>query len=252
MNPPPAIELLDVSFTYPDGRPALRGVSCRFAAGRCTAVIGPNGSGKSTLLGLLNGIHLAGRGAVRIDGLAVGQHTLAEVRRRVGLVFQEPDWQLFCPTVGEDVAFGLLNLGLSRDEILARVRETLDGIDLPGFENRSPFHLSGGEKKLASLATVLAMRPAVLALDEPTSGLDPFHRRRLIELVHREEVTRVVATHDLDLALELADDAVLLYEGRLVAAGPAAGILHDRELLEHHRLELPLRLQGAPAPGSPR
>lgn len=241
------IALTGVSFAYPDGRQALRGVTCRFAAGRCTAVAGPNGSGKSTLLGLLNGIHLTGSGEVRIGDLVVGKRTLEQVRRRVGLVFQEPDWQLFCPTVGEDVAFGPLNLGLGRAEVAERVRETLSVIELPGFEDRSPFHLSGGEKKLASLATVLAMRPEVLALDEPTAGLDPFHRRRLIDLVRRLAGTRVLATHDLDLALELADDLVLLDEGRLVAAGPAGELLRDRELLERHRLELPLRLQRYPA-----
>ncbi len=238
-----AIRLVEAGFIYPDGCRALAGVSLDIAPGRCVAIVGPNGSGKSTLLQLLNGALAANPGRVEVDGLPVERSTLREIRRRVGLVFQDPDMQLFSPTVGEDIAFGLLNLGLPRDEIPGRVAEALRFVGLEGFEARSPFHLSGGEKKLVSLATVLAMQPPVVALDEPTAALDPWHRRLILDLLGRVPGTRVLATHDLDLALAVADEVVVLFRGNVVARGPATEILRDESLLIQHRLELPLCLQ---------
>jgi cobalt transport protein ATP-binding subunit len=240
----PALRLEQVTYRYPDGRLALEDVSADIPAGACTALIGPNGSGKSTLLTLLNGIRRPQSGAVFVQGQPVSPKTLPEVRHAVGLVFQDPDVQLFCPTVEEDLAFGLLNLGLAPDEVRRRTAEALAFVGLEDFGRRSPFHLSGGEKKLVSLATVLAMRPPVLALDEPTANLDAWHRRRVIEVLRRLDGTQVVATHDLDLALELASRAVLLFEHRVVAEGPAGELLRDEALLQRYRLDLPLRLQG--------
>ena len=240
----PALRLEHVTYRYPDGRLALEDVSLSIPAGVRTALIGPNGSGKSTLLTLLNGIRRPQSGAVFVHGLPVAPKTLPDVRRAVGLVFQDPDVQLFCPTVEEDLAFGLLNLGLAPDEVRRRTAEALAFVGLEDFGRRSPFHLSGGEKKLVSLATVLAMRPPVLALDEPTANLDAWHRRRVIEVLGRLEDTLLVATHDLDLALELAAHAVLLFEHRVAAEGPVSGLLRDEALLKRYRLDLPLRLQG--------
>jgi energy-coupling factor transporter ATP-binding protein EcfA2 len=240
----PDVVLEAAAYRYPDGRVGLHPLSVTFPAGRCTAVIGPNGSGKSTLLSLLNGLHFPQSGRVRIGDLAVTRDRLAEVRRIVGLVFQDPDWQLFCPTVGEDVAFGPLNLGLAPAEARARAEATLARVGLAGMAGRSPFHLSGGEKKLVSLATVLAMEPPVLALDEPTAGLDAGHRRLLAELVRTHPGTRILATHDLDFALDTAHRACLLCAGALVTTGPAGELLRDAALLRRHGLDLPLRLQG--------
>jgi len=188
---------------------------------------------------------------VRVGDLTVGRECLPEVRRIVGLVFQDPDWQLFCPTVGEDVAFGPLNLGLAPAEARARAEATLARVGLAGMAGRSPFHLSGGEKKLVSLATVLAMEPPVLALDEPTAGLDAGHRRLLAELVRAHPGTRILATHDLDFAMDTAHHACLLSAGTLAAAGPADELLRDAALLHRHGLDLPLRLQG-PGAAAPR
>jgi cobalt/nickel transport system ATP-binding protein len=243
----PAARLDRVAYRYPDGRLALEDLSVSIPPGVCTALIGPNGSGKSTLLPLLNGIRRPQAGAVTVLGLPVDEKHLGQVRRHVGLVFQDPDVQLFCPTVEEDIAFGLLNLGLPPDEVRRLTSETLAFVGLEGFERRSPFHLSGGERKLVSLATVLAMHPPVLALDEPTANLDAWHRRRVLDVLRRLNGTQVVATHDLDLALELAAHAVVLFEHRVVAEGPVGELLRDEALLRRYRLDLPLRLQGPPA-----
>ena len=237
----PAIELQDVHFAYHDGREAVSGVSFSVARGERVALIGPNGAGKSTLLLLLVGV-LRGEGTIRVGGVTLTRSTLREIRRAVGLVFQDADDQLFMPTIAEDVAFGPAQTGLGPDELERRVNEALDSVGLAGFGPREPHHLSGGEKRAASLATVLSMRPDVLALDEPTNGLDPRSRRRAISLLRKREQTLLVATHDLEMVLALCTRAVLIDGGKLLADGPARELLADRALMEGHGLEVPLSI----------
>ncbi len=237
-----AIEILDVDFTYPDGHEVLRGANCSIKHGEKVALIGPNGAGKSTLMSLLNGVSLATNGGVRISGQAVEKENLKEIRRKVGVVFQDPDDQLFCPTVFDDVAFGPLNLGLPRDEIEARVTESLETVGLSGFEERSSFHLSFGERKRLALATVLSYQPDILVFDEPSTNMDPLNRRKLIEWLRNSDKTILLCTHDLDIALDVCDRCVMLSDGHFVADGAASEILYNRELLEQYHLELPLAL----------
>ncbi|MGC9521656.1 MAG: energy-coupling factor ABC transporter ATP-binding protein [Anaerolineae bacterium] len=232
------IEISGLHFAYPDGREALRGVNLRVEEGEKVALVGPNGAGKSTLLLHLNGL-LLGEGAVRVRGRAVREPHLAQIRAQVGFVFQNPDDQLFSPTVYDDVAFGPLYAGLAEDEVRRCVERALDQVDLEGYGDRIPAHLSLGEKKRAAIATVLAMRPDVLALDEPTSGLDPRTRRRLIGLLQGLPQTMVIATHDMNLVAGICGRAVILDEGRIVADGPMHELMVDEALLAAHGLEMP-------------
>jgi len=232
----PVIEIRDLRYRFPDGTPALEGVSLTVREGERVAVLGPNGAGKTTLLLHLNGILGGSDGAVRVCGEPVCRSTLKRVRRLVGMVFQNPDDQLFCPTVHDDVAFGPQNMGLSEEDVERRVREALRGVGMEWAAQRSPFHMSLGEKKRVALATVLAMDSPVLALDEPTSNLDPKGRRQLVELLKVLGRTQLVGTHDLDVARDLCGRAVVLSKGRLVADGRAQDILSDRGLLETHGL----------------
>ncbi len=250
MNGTPAIEFEGLRFSYGDDREAVGGVSCRVGTKERVALVGPNGAGKSTLLLLLVGV-LRGQGTIRVGGTELSRSTLREIRRSVGLVFQDADDQLFMPTIAEDVAFGPAQTGLSRDELDRRVEEALESVGLAGFGPRQPHHLSGGEKRAASLATVLSMRPEILALDEPTRGLDPRSRRRVIQLLGSREQTLLVATHDLEMVLDLCGRVVLLDEGQVVADGPAREVLAEQPLMEAHGLEVPLsiRLGGEPDPG---
>jgi cobalt/nickel transport system ATP-binding protein len=236
------VEIEGLSFTYPDGTNALEGITLSIARGERVGLVGPNGAGKSTLLLHLNGL-LQGTGRLEVDGLPVLDGHLEEVRLKVGLVFQDPDDQLFMPTVFDDVAFGPLNMGLGREEVLRRVEEALREVDMGYARERSSHHLSFGERKRVCVATVLAMDPDLLALDEPTTNLDPRHRRQLIELLDGFELTMLVASHDLDAVLDLCDRVVLLDEGRVAADGPAEQLLTDRPLLRQHGLELPLSRQ---------
>lgn len=224
------IEICDLSFAYPGGRWALRSVSLAVAGAERVALLGANGAGKSTLLLHLNGL-LRGRGRLRIGELWVQGSVLPEIRRRVGLVFQDPDDQLFCSTVEEDVAFGPRYLGRPEDEIRGRTDRALQLVGIDHLRGRAPFEMSEGEKKLAALATVLSMDPDVLALDEPTAFLDGRSRRRLIEVLGRLSQTMVVATHDLGLASCLLPRAVVLHEGTVVADGLSEQILDDEDLL---------------------
>lgn len=235
----PAVEVHDLHFTYPDGTTALTGLDLEVGHGERVALLGPNGAGKTTLALHLNGIHRAGSGTITVDGLELLDDNLPEIRRRVGLVFQDPDDQLFMPTVREDVAFGPANLGLRDERLATRVDEALSAVRAQGVADRAPHHLSGGERRRAALATVLAMHPEVLVLDEPTSGLDPAGRRELVEVLRELTVSQLVITHDLPFALELCERAVIVDGGRVVADGATDDLLADRELLVAHRLELP-------------
>jgi cobalt/nickel transport system ATP-binding protein len=243
---PAAIEVSDLHFAYPDGTEVLKGVSFAVAEGESIAVIGPNGAGKSTLLLHLNGI-LTGEGSVRIFGVPVVKNSLRDVRQRVGVVFQDPEDQLFLPSVAQDVAFGPSNMGLEKAEIEARVKEALAAVGMEGFEERSAHLLSFGQKKRIATATVLAMRPNVLVLDEPSANLDPKARRHLIDILESLPVTKVVVTHDLPVAYELCERALILAQGRIVADGPIEEILSDTPLLEANDLELPYAFSLPPA-----
>ncbi|MDP9799714.1 cobalt/nickel transport system ATP-binding protein [Catenuloplanes nepalensis] len=241
MSEAPSLDVRDVSFAYPDGHRALDGVTLRVARGERVALLGPNGAGKTTLVLHLNGILGGGSGTVTVAGLTVSRDrtTLTEIRRRVGVVFQDPDDQLFLPTVAEDVAFGPANLGLRGAELEQRVDEALDAVGMREHRDRIPHHLSFGQRRRVAVATVLAMRPEILVLDEPSSNLDPASRRELAEILRGLPVTVLMVTHDLPYALELCDRAVILDAGRITADAPTRTLLADTALLAAHRLELP-------------
>jgi cobalt transport protein ATP-binding subunit len=230
------IEVNGLTFAYPDGSQALRGVDLRVAPGEKVALVGPNGAGKSTLVLHLNGI-LRGQGRVRVCGLPVEDENLGRIRAAVGVVFQDPDDQLFSPSVGEDVAFGPMYMGLTQDEVGERVRRALAAVGMPGSAARVPHHLSGGEKKRVAIATVLAMDPEILVLDEPTAGLDPRGRRGLIRLLGELPQTMLVSTHDLRMVQELFPRTVVLDQGQVVADGPTPELMADAGLLAAHGLE---------------
>lgn len=248
----PALELRNVSFHFDDETPALVDVSFRVAPGERVALVGPNGAGKSTLL-----LHLAailpedgaghGEGEVVLFGETLRAETSAAARRRVGLLFQDPDDQLFCATVGEDVAYGLRQLGGPADAVMKQVARALEQVGLPGFEHRLPHRLSGGEKKRVGLAGLLAYGPDLLVFDEPTSGLDPRARRQLLTLLGKLPATQIFATHDLGLVAETCSRTIVLDAGRVVADGPTSELFADDALMHAHgletpRLDLPVRL----------
>ena len=227
-----------LAYRYPAGEPALCGVDLDVAPGERVAVLGPNGAGKTTLMLHLNGL-LTGTGGLEVAGLEVCRRHLRELRARVGLVFQDPDDQLFMPTVREDVAFGPLNLGLERDEVARRVEEALGAVRMGDAADRAPHQLSMGERRRVAIATVLAMRPRLLVLDEPSASLDPRARRELLEVLEAIDRTMLVVTHDLPFAGELCERAVVLSGGRVVADGACRDVLADEALLAAHDLELP-------------
>jgi cobalt/nickel transport system ATP-binding protein len=237
----PSLEVIDLSFAYPDGRQALRDVDLHVHHGERVALLGPNGAGKTTLLLHLNGILRPASGEVRVAGLVVSEDSALEVRRRVGLVFQDPDDQLFMPTVGQDVAFGPANFGVEGEELEALVAEALAAVSMLEARERAPHHLSYGERRRVAIATVLAMRPEILVLDEPTSNLDPASRRELIDVLRGLPITQLIVTHDLPFALELCPRALVMDEGVIVAGDSTVEILTDELLMKTHRLELPYR-----------
>jgi cobalt transport protein ATP-binding subunit len=238
MKDAPTLLVDNLNFSYPDGHMALRGVSLRIERGEKVALVGPNGAGKSTLMLHLNGI-LSGQGQVQVAGLPVTRPNLALVRAKVGLVFQNPDDQLFSPTVFEDVAFGPLHMGLPGNEVRARVARALEQVRMSGYADRLSHHLSAGEKKRIAIATVLSMDPEILVLDEPSAGLDPRARRGLINLLRELPVTMLVSTHDMLMVRDLFSRTVIVDEGRIVADSPTEVLMNDVDLLEAHGLERP-------------
>lgn len=228
----------DLHYSYPDGHVALRGVSLSINKGEKVALVGPNGAGKSTLMLQLNGI-LNGSGSIRVADVALAKHNLGRIRALVGLVFQNPDDQLFSPTVFDDVAFGPLHMGLPEAEVRSRVDQALQQVNMHSYIDRLSHHLSVGEKKRIAVATVLAMQPEILVLDEPSAGLDPRARRTLIRLLHALPLTMLVSTHDMLMVRELFERMIIMDEGRVVADGPTAHLLDDAALLEAHGLERP-------------
>jgi cobalt/nickel transport system ATP-binding protein len=232
------LSVRDLHFSYPDGHSALHGVTLNLCAGEKVALVGPNGAGKSTLILQLNGI-LQGKGEVEIGGMCLTHDNLPVIRAMVGLVFQNPDDQLFSPTVFEDVAFGPLHMGLPEKEVLTRVSSALEAVRMTSYRDRLSHHLSVGEKKRIAIATVLSMKPKLLILDEPSAGLDPRARRTLINLLRELPITMLVSTHDMKLVQELFPRTVVMDEGQIVADGSTNHILENEELLTAHGLEKP-------------
>ncbi len=242
------IDIHDLEYTYPDGTPALRGVSFRITHGESVALIGANGAGKSTLLLHLNGCLTPATGSVRIGDVPVIKTTLPTIRRTVGMVFQNPDDQLFMPTVYDDVAFGPLNLGLPPEDVETRVQNALTLVGLAHVKEKSPYHLSAGQKRSIAIATVLSMSPNILVMDEPSSNLDPKSRRNLINLLNTFTHTKIIATHDLDMVLDLCERTIILHQGQIVADGATGELFKDAALLEDSHLDQPYRLAAMPMP----
>ncbi len=244
------VEAVDLHYTYPDGTVGLNGVSFRITHGESVALIGENGAGKSTLLLHMNGYLTASQGKMRVGDYLVSTTSLNTVRRSVGMVFQNSDDQLFMPTVFEDVAFGPMNLGLEKEDLERKVMQALETVGAAHLRSRPPYRLSHGEKRSVAIATVLAMSPDILVMDEPTSSLDPMSRAGLIELLKTFHHTKIIATHDLDMAMDLCERTIVLHQGRITGDGPIMKLLQDEELLHRSRLKKPLRMQGCPICGS--
>jgi cobalt/nickel transport system ATP-binding protein len=235
----PVLDVRGLAYAYPDGHQALFGVDLHVHEGERVALLGPNGAGKTTLVLHLNGILTAGAGRVSVSGLPVDKQHMAEIRRRVGIVFQDPDDQLFLGSVRQDVAFGPANLGLRGAALDRRVMDALDRVGMADFADRPPHHLSFGQRRRVAVATVLAMEPEILVLDEPSSNLDPASRRELADILRSLDVTVLMVTHDLPYALELCPRSVVLSDGAVVADGKTIDVLTDDALMRAHRLELP-------------
>jgi cobalt/nickel transport system ATP-binding protein len=235
----PVLDVRGLAFAYPDGHQALFGVDLHVHRGERVALLGPNGAGKTTLVLHLNGILAAGAGSVAVSGLPVTRDNIPEIRRRVGIVFQDPDDQLFMGTVRQDVGFGPANLGLKGDELEACVQHALEQVGMAEYADRPPHHLSFGQRRRVAVATVLAMEPEILVLDEPSSNLDPASRRELADILRSLDVTVLMVTHDLPYALELCPRSVVLSDGYVVADGSTYDVLTDDALMRAHRLELP-------------
>jgi cobalt/nickel transport system ATP-binding protein len=247
----PVLDVRGLAYAYPDGHQALFGVDLHVHRGERVALLGPNGAGKTTLVLHLNGILEAGAGSVAVSGLPVEKKHLQEVRRRVGIVFQDPDDQLFMASVRQDVAFGPANLGLRGAELDRRVMDALDRVGMADFADRPPHHLSYGQRRRVAVATVLAMEPEILVLDEPSSNLDPASRRELADILRSLDVTVLMVTHDLPYALELCPRSVVLSGGTVVADGPTYDVLTDEQLMRAHRLELPFGFDPRTTPMAP-
>ena len=243
------IEVSNLRFSYPDGHEAIKNISFTICRGESVGIIGANGSGKSTLLSLIIGILFPDKGEVKVGDVPVTKKTLAVIRRKLGMVFQDSDDQLFMTTVFDDVAFGPRNYKLDENEVKARVEEALEMVGIPHLIDRAPFKLSGGEKRAAAIASVLSMKPDVLLMDEPTSGLDPKSSRRLINILKGFSHTKIIASHDLDMVLEICDRVIVLKDGEVAADETTLKVLTNGELLDKCGLELPLSLQKCPVCG---
>jgi cobalt/nickel transport system ATP-binding protein len=240
------VEFKNVSFRYPDGTEALKGINFRITHGESVGVVGANGAGKSTLLQHMNGYLMPTSGTVTIGDLTLTTKTRREIRKKVGIVFQNPDDQLFMPTVFDDVAFGPLNLGLDEASVRERVRKALGMVNSLDLRDKPPHHLSSGQKSAVAIASVMAMEPDILAMDEPAANLDPRSRRSLISLLKTFKHSKIIASHDLDLILDVCQRCIVIGGGEVVADGPSAEILSNKRFLEENNLELPLSFQGRP------
>lgn len=234
-----ALEVRGLAFAYPDGLQALFGVNLTVARGERVALLGPNGAGKTTLVLHLNGVLTAGIGSVHVGGLELNKANLKEIRRRVAIVFQDPDDQLFMPTVREDVAFGPANLGIRGHELDTRIHDALAAVGMTDHAHRPPHHLSYGQRRRVAVATVLAMQPEILVMDEPTSNLDPAAKRELADILKGLDLTMLMVTHDMPYALELCERAIVMNEGTIAGDGPTHEIMADESLMRANRLELP-------------
>ena len=238
------IEFRHVDFSYEKDRPVLRDLSFRIEKGESVGLIGANGAGKSTVMKLLLGLLTPKSGEILVDGVPVGKKTLAEIRRKLGFVLQNSDNQMFMPTVYEDMIFAPLNYGLSREEAERRVDAVLEKLGLQELKHRQNHRISGGEKRMAAIATILAMEPEAVLMDEPSSALDPCNRRLVINTIRELRQTKLITSHDLDMILDTCERVILLSGGAVAADGPADLILRDKALLEAHRMELPFCLAG--------
>lgn len=243
------VETRNLRYSYPGGNQVLKGITFKITHGESVAVVGPNGAGKSTLLLHLNGYLSASDGEVRIGDYSITKDTLKTVRKTVGMVFQDPDDQLFMPTVFDEVAFGPLNLGIPAEEVEKKSADALETVGALHLKNRPPYKLSCGEKKVVSIASVLSMSPDILVMDEPSSDLDPKSRRTLITLLKQFRHTKIIATHDLDMAIDLCERTIIIHEGQVSADGLTTELLHDKDLLLKNSLEMPLRFQACPVCG---
>ena len=238
------IEFQNVSFAYEKDRPVLRELSFRIGDGEAVGLIGANGAGKSTVMKLLLGLIAPTEGSVLVDGIRVEKKSLPEIRRKLGFVLQNSDNQMFMPTVYEDMIFAPLNYGLSREKAERRVDTALERLGMQELKHRHNHRISGGEKRMAAIATILAMEPKAILMDEPSSALDPYNRRIVINTIRELQQTKLITSHDLDMILDTCERVILLSGGRIVADGPADVILRDKALLEAHRMELPFCLAG--------
>lgn len=244
------LEVKNLHFSYPDGHDAVRGMSFSIHHGESVGIIGANGAGKSTLLMLLMGVLFPSQGEVSVGDVQVTKKTLPMIRQRLGMVFQDPDDQLFMNTVYDDVAFGPRNYKLDEKEVERRVLSALELVGIPHLKDRAPFKLSGGEKRAAAIAAVLSMQPDILVMDEPTAALDPKSRRRVMNLLASFEHTKIVTSHDLDMIFEMCHRTIVIKKGEIVADGVTSELLVDAELMDASGLEVPLALQNCPVCGS--
>lgn len=238
-----SVEIKDLYYKYPDGYEALKGIGLTLYKGESLGIVGSNGAGKSTLLLQLTGINRPSSGKIEINSLEVNKNNLAQIRKDIGFVFQNPEDQLFTTSIYEDVAFGPKNYKLSKQEVDKRVTESLEKVGILELKNRAPYRLSGGQKNLAAIATAISMDPSILIMDEPTSALDPKARRKLINLLNSFDYTKIIASHDLDMILDTCERTIVLKNGEIVADEDTQNILLDKDLMEECDLELPLSCQ---------